>query len=110
RDRDAIPKRYAQVKEEMEASLLDASGGEAPERSDVEALRARYDEALRVWTEGGRTDQVARELNERRSEYERSLTQLELAVLVQGPVAGNGELETWRAAHQEAEQAYVEIE
>jgi len=93
------------------AALLLGTGGDAgPERSQLESLRARYDETLRLWTEGGRDDQVARELNERRSEYERSLGQLELAVLVSGPVAGNGELETWRAAHQEAEGEYVEIE
>jgi preprotein translocase SecA subunit len=110
RDRDPIPNRYARVKEEMEASLLGAGSGATAERSELESLRTRYDEALRVWTEGGRTDQVARELNERRSAYERSLGQLELAVLVHGPVAGNGELETWRTAYQEAEGEYVEIE
>ncbi len=112
RDRDPIPARYARVKEEMEASLLqaDESGAAASERSELEDLRLRYDAALRVWSEGGRTDSVARELNERRSEYERSLGQLELAVLVKGPVAGNGELASWREAYQDAEQAYVEIE
>src|SRR5262249_42947706 len=112
RDYDPIPARYARVKEEMEASLLqvDESGAVAPERSELEDVRIRYDAALRMWSEGGRTDTVAQELNERRSVYERSLAQLELALLVKGPVAGNGELQSWREAYQEAEQAYVDIE
>src|SRR5262249_12484161 len=75
-----------------------------------EDVRIRYDAALRMWSEGGRTDTVAQELNERRSVYERSLAQLELALLVKGPVAGNGELQSWRETYQEAEQAYVDIE
>src|SRR5262249_22176970 len=84
RDYDPIPARYARVKEEMEASLLqvDESGAVAPERSELEDVRIRYDAALRMWSEGGRTDTVAQELNERRSVYERSLAQLELALLV----------------------------
>src|SRR5262249_2260022 len=36
--------------------------------------------------------------------------QLELALLIRGPAAGNGELATWRQAHGEAEQAYIETE
>jgi preprotein translocase SecA subunit len=112
RDSDPIPARYVRAKEEMEASLLEAdqSGAAASERSDLDDVRLRYDAALRLWSEGDRTDTVARELNERRSEYERGLAQLELALLVKGPVASNGELASWREAHQDAEQAYVEIE
>src|SRR5262249_53254913 len=105
--------RYARVKEEMEASLLEPgdAGAVTAERSQLESVRARYDETLRRWSEGGqRDDDVARELNERRSEYERSLAQLELAVLVKGPAASNGELAAWRQTYEEAEQAYVEIE
>ncbi len=97
----------------MEATLLEvgAAGGVVAERSELESIRARYDEMLRRWSEDGqRDDDVARELNERRSEYERGLAQLELAVLVKGPAAGNGELATWRQTYEEAEQAYVEIE
>jgi len=112
RDQDPIPPRYARVKEEMEASLLGA-GDEtavAPERSELEDVRMRYDAALRLWSEGGRTETVARELNDRRSEYERGLAQLEIALLVKGPVASNGELASWREAFQDAERAYVEIE
>src|SRR5262245_7981311 len=114
RDHDPIPVRYARVKEEMEASLFEG-GGDAgavtAERSELESVRARYDEMLRRWSEDGqRDDDVARELNERRSEYERGLGQLELALLVKGPVAGNGELAAWRQTYEEAEQAYVEIE
>src|SRR5215468_3116967 len=113
RDHDPIPARYARVKEEMEASLLEAgdAGAIASERSELESMRERYDETLRRWSEDGqRDDDIARELNERRSEYERSLGQLELALLVKGPVAGNGELATWRQTYEEAEQAYIQIE
>jgi preprotein translocase SecA subunit len=112
RDRDPIPARYERAKEEMEASLLqaDESGVVASERSELEDVRLRYDAALRLWSEGGRTETVAHEINERRSEYERSLAQLEIALLVKGPVAGNGELVSWREPYQDAEQAYVEIE
>jgi preprotein translocase SecA subunit len=115
RDSDPIPARYAQIKEEMEASLLvEGAGGDggavASERSELDEMRVRYDAALRMWSEGTRTDAVARELNERRSEYERGLAQLELALLVKGPVAGNGELMSWRQAYQAAEQAYVDAE
>src|SRR5215471_16038154 len=113
RDHDPIPVRYARVKKEMEASLLEAgdAGAIASERSELESVRVRYDETLRRWSEDGqRDDDIARELNECRSEYERSLAQLELAVLVKGPVAGNGELATWRQTYEEAEQAYIQIE
>ncbi len=112
RDRDPIPSRYERVKEEMESSLLAEGdgGGVANERTELLEVRVKYDAALRLWSEGGRTDAVARELNERRSDYERSLGQLELAVLVKGPVAGNGELQAWRQAHQDAELEYVRIE
>src|SRR4029453_10734642 len=112
RDRDPIPARYERAKEAMEASLLqaDGSGAGGSDRSELEDVRLRYDAALRLWSEGGRTETVAHEINERRSEYERSLAQLEIALLVKGPVAGNGELVSWREAYQDAEQAYVEIE
>ncbi len=114
RDGDPIPARYVAVKEEMEASLLGEAGAgavDAPaEREQLEESRLKYDAALRLWTEGGRTQRVAQELDERRSEYERGLGQLEVALLVRGPVAGNGELEGWRQAHQEAEREFVEIE
>jgi len=111
RDQDPIPPRYARVKEEMEAALLaDGETVAISERSDLEDVRLRYDAALRLWSEGGRTDTVAREVNDRRSEYERGLAQLELALLVKRPVAGNGEVVSWRQAYQDAEQEYVEIE
>jgi preprotein translocase SecA subunit len=111
RDQDPIPPRYARAKEEMEAALLEeGAAGATSERSELEDVRMRYDAALRLWSEGGRTETVARELNERRSEYERGLAQLELALLVQRPDAGNGELASWRQAYQDAEEAYGDIE
>src|SRR5439155_1245320 len=70
--------------------------------------------ALAAWEEGGgRTDEAGRELDERRSEYERGLSVMELALLVKGNAgngAGNGELEELRAEYRAAEDDYVEAE
>src|SRR6059036_3739787 len=116
RDRDPIPERYRRVKEELETTLLgaDAGGAVATERSALEDLRARYEAALAAWEEGGgRTDEAGRELDERRSEYERGLSVMELALLVKGNAgngAGNGELEELRAEYRAAEDDYVEAE
>src|SRR5437870_3630750 len=116
RDRDPIPERYRRVKEELETTLLgaDAGGAVATERSALEDLRARYEAALAAWEEGGgRTDEAGRELDERRSEYERGLSVMELALLVKGNAgngAGNGELQELRAEYRAAEDDYVEAE
>src|SRR3989442_11313492 len=116
RDRDPIPERYRPVKEEIETTLLgaDAGGAVATERSALEDLRARYEAALAAWEQGGgRTDEAGRELDERRSEYERGLSVMELALLVKGNAgngAGNGELEELRAEYRAAEDDYVEAE
>src|SRR5205814_535223 len=116
RDRDPIPERYRRAKEELETTLLaaDAGGAVATERSALEDLRARYEAALAAWEEGGgRTDEAGRELDERRSEYERGLSVMELALLVKGNAgngAGNGELEELRAEYRAAEDDYVEAE
>jgi preprotein translocase SecA subunit len=113
RDHDPIPRRYRSVKEEMETTLLgaDAGGAVSTERSSLEELRARYEAVLEAWEQGGmRTDDTARELDERRSQYERGLSVMELAVLVKGSGAGNGELADLRATYRAAEDAYVEAE
>src|SRR5437867_1810257 len=116
RDRDPIPQRYRRAKEELETTLLaaDAGGAVATERSALEDLRARYEAALAAWEEGGgRTDEAGRELDERRSEYERGLSVMELALLVKGNAgngAGNGELEELRVEYRAAEDDYVEAE
>jgi preprotein translocase SecA subunit len=111
RDRDAIPERYRRAKEELETALLaDAAGGAVAERrAEFEALRGRYDAALAAWEEQ-RTQDVARGLDERRAEYERGVGLLELALLVEGPGAVDGELGEWRAAYRAAEAAYAEAE
>src|SRR5262249_47290326 len=59
RDHDPIPSRYARVKEEMEASLLEAGDGGAiaSERSELEPVRVRYDETLRRWCDDGQRDE-----------------------------------------------------
>ena len=69
RDRDPIPPHYVRAKEELEASLLQEGehGSAASAHTDLEDMRARYDAALRLWTEGGRTETIAQELNDRRS-------------------------------------------
>src|SRR5438094_512655 len=116
RDRDPIPERYRRAKEELETTLLgaDAGGAVASERSALENLRTRYEASLAAWEEGGgRTDEAGRELDERRSEYERGLSVMELALLVKGNAgngAGNGELEELRAEYRAAEDDYVEAE
>ncbi|HSV05533.1 MAG TPA: SEC-C metal-binding domain-containing protein, partial [Candidatus Binatus sp.] len=112
RDHDPIPRRYRQVKEELEATLFGAEVGTAStERSELEELRGRYETVLAAWEEGGvRTDETARELDERRAQYERGLSMLELALLVKGGAAGNGELAELRAAYRAAEDSYVESE
>jgi preprotein translocase SecA subunit len=112
RDRDPIPPRYRRVKEELESLLLGAgAGGVEGERADLVTLRDRYEAMLTAWEEGGqRSDDHGRELNERRAEYERGIAELELALLVKGPVAGNGELAQWREAYRSAEEVYVTAE
>src|SRR5213080_462948 len=87
RDHDPVPPRYARVKGELETALLEAGGGTAvaSERAHLEELRARYGAVLDAWEQvGHRTDDTARELDERRAEYERGLSTLELALLVKG--------------------------
>jgi preprotein translocase SecA subunit len=114
RDRDPIPPRYRRVKEEIESTLLGAAGGAdvATERSALEELRARYEAVLGAWDESGRTEDVGRELDERRAEYERGLSVMEIALLVKGNVngAGNGDLEKLRTEYLQAEDDYVEAE
>src|SRR5206468_3018202 len=103
RDHDPIPARYRRVKEELETTLLaaDPGGTVARERSALEELRRRYEEVLAAWEEHGeRTDETARVLDERRSEYEHGLSSMELALLVRGGVGGNGELVELRQTYQ----------
>ena len=115
RDHDPIPARYRRAKAELETTLLAAggSGAVATERSALEELGARYEAALEAWEEGGvRTDEAGRDLDERRAEYERGLSVMELALLVKEAAngSGNGELETLRAEYRAAEDDYVEAE
>src|SRR5262249_4443942 len=69
RDGDAIPARYRRVKEELETTLLGAdSGAVTRERSALQELGRRYEEALAAWEDGSqRGEQSARLLDERRS-------------------------------------------
>jgi len=113
RDHDPIPQRYRRVKEELETTLMagDASGAVAPERSAFEELRRRYEHVLAAWEDRGqRTEETARILDERRSEYEHGLSSIELALIVKGGAGGNGELVELRQTYQGAEDTYVEAE
>src|SRR5439155_669394 len=72
RDHDPVPPRYLRVKGELETALLGAGGGAAvaSERAGLEELKARYGAVLDAWEQvGHRTDDTARELDERRAEY-----------------------------------------
>jgi hypothetical protein len=115
RDRDPIPPRYRRVKEELETTLLDAAGAGAvaTEKTALQELRQRYEAVLEAWEErGARSDDAGRELDERRAEYERGLSVMELALLVKGNVNGgaNGDLEALRVDYRQAEDDYVESE
>src|SRR5437867_1990219 len=113
RDHDPVPPRYLRVKGELETALLGAGGGAAvaSERAGLEELKARYGAVLDAWEQvGHRTDDTARELDERRAEYERGLSTFELALLVKGGAAGNGDLAELCARYRGAEDAYVEAE
>src|SRR5205814_1465173 len=97
----------------LEATLLGAETGTAvaTERSELEELRSRYESVLAAWEEGGvRTDETARELDERRAQYERGLSVMELALLVKGGATGNGELAEIRVSYRTSEDDYVEAE
>ena len=113
RDHDPVPPRYLRVKGELETALLGAGGGAAvaSERAGLEELKARYGAVLDAWEQvGHRTDDTARELDERRAEYERGLSTFELALLVKGGAAGNGDLAELCGRYRAAEDAYVEAE
>src|SRR5438094_4096629 len=107
RDRDPIPARYRRVKQELESTLLGAAAGGGAvvtERTSLEELRARYEAVLEAWDESGRSDEVGRELDERRAEYERGLSVMEPALPVKAGVngAGNGDLQQLRAQYRPA--------
>ncbi len=113
RDHDPVPPRYRNVKEEIETTLLGAGGGAAvaTERQGLEELRTRYEAVLEAWEQvGHRTDDVARELDERRAQYERGLSTFELALLVKAGVGGNGNLADICTEYRAAEEAYIEAE
>jgi preprotein translocase SecA subunit len=113
RGRQGIPERYRQAKAKLETTLLDAAGhaGVHTERSSLEEVRSRFEAALTAWQESDvRSDEAARDLDERRAQYERGLSTMEIGLLVKGGVGSNGETAKLREAYRRAEDAYVEAE
>ncbi len=118
RDNDPVPSRFQRVREELEGALLAVDGaGVAAERGRVESLRDRFVAVLEAWDGAGRrSEDLAREVNEVRAEYERGVADLEIAALVHGGVGGgNGagedaELATWREAYTRNDAAYHDAE
>jgi preprotein translocase subunit SecA len=112
RDHGEIPERYRVAKEELESSLLEFGGAAvADERETLEATRDRYHAVLEGWeTRELRSHEAAHLVDERRSEYERALAVLELALLVKAGAGGDGEVSELRRAYRSAEERYVEAE
>jgi preprotein translocase SecA subunit len=113
RGRQAIPARYRQAKDSLESTLLGAAdaAGVATERSSLEEVRSRFENALSAWEASAvRTEDAARELDERRAQYERGLSMMEIGLLVKGGVGTNGETAKLREVYRRAEDAYVEAE
>jgi len=111
RDHDAIPSRFEKAREELETALLEIDGtGVGAERSRLETVRGRFNALLASWSEGARrTEDLAREVNETRADYERGIADLEIGVLVRANGADDG-LDSWREAYTRAEAAYQDAE
>jgi preprotein translocase SecA subunit len=112
RDQDAVPSRFQHAREELEAALLEADGaGARTERHRFQGLGERFRDVLAAWDDAGRrSDDLAREVNEVRAEYERSIADLEIAVLVRGSTPTDNGLGTWRDAYAQSERTYHEAE
>jgi preprotein translocase SecA subunit len=112
REHDAVPSGFQRVREELEAALLEADGaGAASERHRLEGLGERFRAVLAAWDEAGRrSEDLAREVNEVRSEYDRGIAELEIAVLVRGSAASDNGLGTWRDTYTQSERTYHEAE
>jgi preprotein translocase SecA subunit len=112
RDHDAVPSRFQRVRDELEAALLQADGvGTADERHRLEGIGERFRQVLTAWDEAARrTEDLAREVNEVRAEYERGIADLEIAVLVRESSGSDNGLGTWRDSYSRSEQTYHEAE
>jgi preprotein translocase SecA subunit len=111
RDQERIPSRYQKIRGELEETLLEGDGTEAStERSHMVEIRARFAAILEAWDAAAtRTEDLARQLNDVRAEYERGIADLELARLVKASRDANG-IGTWRTAYVEGERTYHEAE
>jgi preprotein translocase subunit SecA len=111
RDNDAVPSRFQKAREDLEGALLEIDGtGVGAERSRLESVRSQFNTLLQVWDEGNRrTEDLGRQVNETRAEYERAIADLEIGVLVRGE-QGNGDVGTWREAYLRADASYHDAE
>jgi preprotein translocase SecA subunit len=111
RDHDPVPSRFQKVREELETALFAVDGpGAAAERSRAESLRDRFSACLATWDAAERRgDDLAREVNEVRAEYERAIADLEIAVLVRGTPGEDG-LASWREGYVSGERIYQDAE
>src|SRR5262249_19004457 len=96
RDLEPVPSRFQKACEDVETALLAIDGGGvAAERTRAEGLRDRFRTLLAAWDGAARrTEELAEQINQARSEYERGIADLEIAVLVRGDANGDG-LATW---------------
>src|SRR6185369_16824259 len=110
RDNDPVPTRFVKVREDLEGALMQVETGVGDERSRLESIRGQFNTLLSAWDEGARrTDDLARQVNETRAEYERAIADLEIGVLVRCQ-QGNGDVGTWRDAYLRADATYHDAE
>ncbi|MGH7835025.1 MAG: preprotein translocase subunit SecA, partial [Candidatus Binatia bacterium] len=112
----AIPDRYLQAKEDLEASLLESGNGAAlPARRAFEEASHAFSESLERWQQGdGNRQELLEAMDELRRNYEQRLADLEFetskSILSQGEHADFvGEYERARAAFEQAEARCEEL-
>src|SRR5262249_37012281 len=112
RENERIPSRYQKVRAELEDTLLAVDGaGTGAEREHVLDLRSRFAAVLEAWDAAARRNEdLAKQVNDLRAEYERGIAELELAVLVKTSAEAQNGLGTWRDAYLKGEETYHDAE
>ena len=105
----AIPERYFEVKEQLEASLLKEEDAAAESREVFAEARKSFSDALARWqeTDGERSD-LLEALDEKRRNYEQRINDYESAVT--NAVLSRGEHAPMVAGYEEARRAFEEAE